>query len=344
MAASEFMSSNSNLDGEKFLASISKTLNTQETSKSDNAYSQEYNAADHKSQAKNHKERARVRRLDSPDDHSRRHHHHHRHRHSHKHDADSASDRRLRGREKPTHLHKKRRKSSESEAKEKKITAHKSSDESENEGEWVVPSPPHTPSTTNAFISTNGDSDSDDSVIVGPTLPPSHVSDRKGPTLPTVSDIQLQNTDLLDSSLDQMRAARLKSMEAAESSLTGAVDNLLQGGFNDPTSGPRDRRLEKRKMENEQRKEFARAKSPGGVDEFGDDELFEGDVGSAGTKEKLNEISQRKAEKERIKREQREAKFRERDAARRERWEDMRAKEDKTMQMLKELARERFGG
>ncbi|KAK7205445.1 hypothetical protein BZA70DRAFT_289367 [Myxozyma melibiosi] len=228
----------------------------------------------------------------------------------------------------------------------------------ESEGEWVVAAPPPPPSALSGDAvsksesrdSTNGnhptdevaaDSDSDDSEIVGPTLP-SSLKGRKGPTLPTVSDVQHQNSEIMDASLEEMRLARLRALEAAETNLAGAVDNLIAGGFNDPSAGPRDKKAEKRKMANEDRKAYIRALSPGGVDEVGDDELFEGSVGE-GPKEKLSEIAQRRAEKERIKRERREAKFRERDAERRERWSEMKIKEEKTLAMLKELAKQRFG-
>ncbi|KAK9320359.1 hypothetical protein V1517DRAFT_329576 [Lipomyces orientalis] len=164
---------------------------------------------------------------------------------------------------------------------------------------------------------------------------------KKGPTLPSPADIQLMNSELNDESLEDMRASRLHAKGAAEAEYLGAAENLLQGGASD-RSDPRDRKIEKRQLENETRREYIRARSPGGVDEVGDDELFDGAVGG-GSSSKLSEVAARRAEKERIKKEKREAFYREKDAERRKRWEEMQVREKKTIDMLKELARQKFG-
>ncbi|KAK9373401.1 uncharacterized protein V1513DRAFT_449097 [Lipomyces chichibuensis] len=210
-------------------------------------------------------------------------------------------------------------------------------DDDDDDGEWVeapafsklptqYPSPSRSEST---------DAERNISSIPPPSRP------RKGPTLPSAVDIQLMNSELHAESLEAMRSARMLAMRESEVHYTGAAENLLSGGANDP-SGPRDTKIEKRRLENQTRREYIRAHSPGGVDEVGDDELFDGAVGG-GPSNKISEIAARKVEKERIKKEKREAFYREKDAERRKRWEEMHAREEKTIDMLKELARQRFG-
>ncbi|KAK9241464.1 hypothetical protein V1525DRAFT_393210 [Lipomyces kononenkoae] len=208
---------------------------------------------------------------------------------------------------------------------------HHDDDDDDEEGEWV-----EAPSK----MSIQSPTELKDREFKVSTIPPPS-KPKKGPTLPSAADMQLMNSELQVESLEAMRSARKLSMRQTQAEYTGAAENLLSGGVNDP-SGPRDRRIEKRQLENETRREYARARSPGGVDEVGDDELFDGAVGG-GSSGKLSEIAARKAEKERIKKEKKEAFYRERDAERRKRWEEMQAREKKTIDMLKELARQRFG-
>ncbi|KAK9365978.1 hypothetical protein V1509DRAFT_631253 [Lipomyces kononenkoae] len=209
-----------------------------------------------------------------------------------------------------------------------------SNEHDDDEGEWVeVPAL----STQTTSPSPNESKAREFKVS---TIPPSS-KPKKGPTLPSIADMQLMNSELQAESLEAMRSVRISSKRQAEAEYVGAAENLLSGGVNDP-SGPRDRKIEKRQLENQTRREYVRARSPGGVDEVGDDELLDGAIGG-GSSGKLSEIAARKAEKERIKKEKREAFYRERDAERRKRWEEMQAREKKTIDMLKELARHRFG-
>ncbi|KAK9461285.1 uncharacterized protein V1516DRAFT_675547 [Lipomyces oligophaga] len=231
-----------------------------------------------------------------------------------------------------------------------------------SDGEWVLPTADQdsqiiiTTSATadktstsknasnpdSAQLSSSDEEESDD--FVGPKLPSSTSHIRHGPSLPSSEDIQLQNTAILENTLDEMRNARLKALSQAESEFKGAVDNLIQHGFNDPTGGLRDKRAEKRKLANEDRRDYIRSADPGGLQELNDEDLF-GDSSAELTpmSHKLSEIAQQRQEKERIKHEKREAYFRERDAARRERWEKLQEREQKTIQMFKDLARQRFG-
>ncbi|KAJ8100689.1 hypothetical protein POJ06DRAFT_109762 [Lipomyces tetrasporus] len=212
-----------------------------------------------------------------------------------------------------------------------------SEDDDDSAGEWVEAPAFSTASNQVPNLSP--------SAFTGKELNISRISapsrPKKGPTLPSPADIQLMNSELNDESLEDMRAARLHSRRASEAQYLGAAENLLQGGASDP-SDPRDRKIEKRQLENETRREYVRARSPGGVDEVDDDELFDGAVGG-GSSSKLSEVAARRAEKDRIKKEKREAFYREKDAERRKRWEEMQAREKKTINMLRELARQKFG-
>ncbi|KAK9387300.1 hypothetical protein V1515DRAFT_601381 [Lipomyces mesembrius] len=210
-------------------------------------------------------------------------------------------------------------------------------DDDGDEGEWV-----EAPAFSKLSTQSPSPSRSESKVTernISSIPPPSRP--RKGPTLPSAADIQLMNSELHAESLEVRRSARMLSMRESEVHYTGAAENLLSGGANDP-SGARDRKLEKRQLENQTRREYIRAQSPGGVDDVGEDELFDGAIGG-GPSNKISEIAARKVEKERIKKEKREAFYREKDAERRKRWEEMHKREEKTIDMLKELARQRFG-
>ncbi|KAK9467912.1 hypothetical protein V1512DRAFT_260343 [Lipomyces arxii] len=192
-------------------------------------------------------------------------------------------------------------------------------DSSSDEGEWIEAS----------------------TISVTDAEPNGTARPRQGPTLPSVADIQMLNSEILDRSISDIDLARKQQADTREAMYNGVIDNLLPDNRRD--AGVRDRKDENRRLQNESRKEYNRARSPGGIEEMGDHDLFGGDDGTS-ARAKMSEIASRRAEKDRIRKEQREAKYRERDAERRSRWEDRQAKEKKTIEMFKELARQRFGG
>ena len=98
----------------------------------------------------------------------------------------------------------------------------------------------------------------------------------------------------------------------------------------------RERQLEKKREKAEQTRSF-RDKSPGAA-EVGDTDMF-GDDGVDGYKAKTKEMEKKKNERELRKEEIWRARAKERE----ERLEEHRAKEAKTMDMFKSLAKERFG-
>jgi len=102
-------------------------------------------------------------------------------------------------------------------------------------------------------------------------------------------------------------------------------------------AGTRERQLEKKKELNEKMRAF-RDKSPGAVEEVGESELM-GDDGVEGFKKKKKDMERKKNERELRKEEVLRARAEERE----ERLQEHRAKEDKTMAMLKALAKQNFG-
>jgi hypothetical protein len=102
-------------------------------------------------------------------------------------------------------------------------------------------------------------------------------------------------------------------------------------------AGTRERQLEKKKEVNEKMKSF-REKSPGAA-EIPDTELMGGGDGIGEYKKIKQEFERKKNERELRKEEI----LRARMAEREERLSEYRAKEDKTMESLKALAKQRFG-
>jgi hypothetical protein len=102
--------------------------------------------------------------------------------------------------------------------------------------------------------------------------------------------------------------------------------------------GTRERQLEKKREKSAVTRDFADAKAPGGVEEINDTELL-GDDGGDSYKAQLKVQSKRKNERE-IRKEEI---LRARAAEREERLSEHRQKEAKTMEMLRGLAKQRFG-
>ena len=100
--------------------------------------------------------------------------------------------------------------------------------------------------------------------------------------------------------------------------------------------GTRERQLEKKREKADQMRSF-RDKSPGAA-EVGEADTF-GDDGIEGYKARKQEMDKKKNERELRKEEVWRARAKERE----ERMEEHRAKEEKTMDMFRALAKERFG-
>ncbi|KAI9771719.1 MAG: hypothetical protein M1840_001935 [Geoglossum simile] len=174
------------------------------------------------------------------------------------------------------------------------------------------------------------DEDSDDDVV-GPTLP-GHRSDgrKSGPTIPKTGDLELRREMEVEDRLafhEDLRFSRKMDRKLQKEQLEELAPRA--------DTGTRERQLEKKREVNDKMRAF-REKSP--VEEVGEAELM-GDDGLDGFKKKKKEMERKKNERELRKEEM----LRTRAAEREERLQEHREKEEKTMAMLRALARQNFG-
>lgn len=181
------------------------------------------------------------------------------------------------------------------------------------------------------------DSDRDD---YGPALPGqgAQVSryKRAGPTIPNMEDLELKRENESEETFARRKAAREDQKwerKAERKAQTERLDELVPRA----AAGTRERQLEKKREVNEKRKSF-RDKGDGQV-EVPDEELMGGGEGIGELKQKMSEYERKKTEREL----RREEINRARNTEREERLSEYRQKEDKTMEMLKNLARQNFG-
>lgn len=192
-------------------------------------------------------------------------------------------------------------------------------------------------------------SDSEDDF--GPSLPaskalaPQHQSSassytrQPGPSIPNTSDLQAHREQAAeDAATARSNAtATLRAERKAERTLQKErLDDLAPRA----EAGSRERQLEKKREAAAANKAFATA-----AHESGDTELRDADV--MGDADSLGEFKRAVKEQERKKNDRelrREEMLRARRAEREERMAVVRDKEAKTMEMLQELARARFGG
>ncbi|KAI9844778.1 MAG: hypothetical protein M1837_005311 [Sclerophora amabilis] len=184
------------------------------------------------------------------------------------------------------------------------------------------------------------DDDEDDDDVVGPTLPGQESRSRRtGPAVPTLQDLELRREADHESeseareSLRQDRALDRKTQRERLDELVPRAD-----------AGTRERQLEKKRALTDKLRSY-RDKSP--VEEVRDAELLgadeDDDRGGGGT---LEGFKKRKKEMERKKNDRelrREEVLRARAEEREERMRIHKAKEDKTLTMLKSLAKQNFG-
>ena len=130
-----------------------------------------------------------------------------------------------------------------------------------------------------------------------------------------------------------MRQARKLDRTAQKA----ALDELVPRA----DAGTRERQLEKKREKTDVLRSFARAKSPGAVEEVREGDLMGDDDGGGieGFKKQKKEFERKKNERELRKEEM----LRVRAAEREERIREYQVKEDRTMDMLRALAEQRFG-
>lgn len=181
----------------------------------------------------------------------------------------------------------------------------------------------------------NGDDDSDSDY--GPPPPPGQSDQttggaRKGPGIPTLSDLALQReaaSEERESQLGDLRHAR----KADRAQQKERLEELAPRA----EPGTRERRLEKKAAVNEKMKGFREGGDA--VEEVGDGDLMGGGDSVAELKRAKAAMQRKKTEREL----RREAEARAREEERLERLREWREREEEKLRGLKELARARFG-
>lgn len=186
---------------------------------------------------------------------------------------------------------------------------------------------------------------SEDEDDFGPSLPGSSsqalitshtLNTKSGPAIPTLQDLQSHEEDARVAA----RAARddhFKTLHQERKADRKVQKERLEDLVPRADPGSRDRQIEKKRDMAASNRAFAASKSAD-VAEVEDNDLMGGDS--------ISELKRMKKEQERRKTEReirRDEVLRARMAEREERVRHLREKEDKTMSMLKEIARERFG-
>lgn len=177
----------------------------------------------------------------------------------------------------------------------------------------------------------SSEDDSDDGY--GPALPDPASMRPSGPAVPSLQD--LQDRDELNSSERATNAAHFRSLRKADAK---QQKERLEELAPRAAPGTRERQLEKKRDVAFSNRAFAESKE-GGAEDVGEGELM-GDEGAEGFKRRVKEEQRKKSEREVRKEEV----LRARAAEREERVRKVRAKEEETMGMLREIARQRFGG
>lgn len=184
------------------------------------------------------------------------------------------------------------------------------------------------------------DDDEDEGDGYGPTLPSAGSGERvMGPGIPSLQDLSLRN-EMIQEEQRQAREDSLTALRAARKADRAEQKERLDELLPRADPGSRERRLEKRQAVNEKMREF-RDKSPGGGGDGGADESeVMGGGDSLEEHRKMKAAEQKRKSERQTRREEFERAKREEIEARRKVW---REKEEGTMSMLKDLAKQRFG-
>lgn len=184
-----------------------------------------------------------------------------------------------------------------------------------------------------------GNKDSEEDSDYGPPPPPGQTdpsagSARKGPGIPTLSDLALQRESAAeerDSELSDLRHARRADRARQKDELEELAPRA--------EPGTRERRLEKKAAVNDKMKGFREGGGAGEQEEVGDGDLMGGGDSVAEIKRARAAVQRKKTEREL----RREAEARAREEERLERLREWREREEEKLRGLKELARARFG-
>lgn len=198
----------------------------------------------------------------------------------------------------------------------------------------------------NGSILSGGEENEDEDDEYGPTLPGSAPaqsytrdhsdatrSTRHGPGIPNRQDLDLRRENAEEERTQHISDLRL-ARKADRTEQRARLEELVPRA----EPGTRERQLEKKREVNEKMRGF-RDKSPGGGAEVGEAELMGGGDSVAEYK-RLKAVAERRKTEREVRREE-EARIKA--AEREDRVREYRRKEDDTMEVLKRIARERFG-
>ena len=177
------------------------------------------------------------------------------------------------------------------------------------------------------------DENSNDEDSLGPALDDFTASRRPGPAIPELQDLQ-HRQELTE----EDREARLTDLRFERKQDRKTQNERLEELAPRADPGSRERQLEKKREMTATNRAFADSKDAG-TEEIRDGDLM-GDDGVDAYKKQLRDKKRAKTEREVRKEEI----LRARAAEREEKLSKLRNKEEKTMSMLKEIARQRFGG
>jgi hypothetical protein len=177
------------------------------------------------------------------------------------------------------------------------------------------------------------DDDDYDDEDYGPVLPGSGAGRPSGPGIPSRQDLALRDEQRLEDRADSLTSLR-QARKADRTLQKEHLDDLIPRA----SPGTRERQLEKKQLLNEKLRSF-RDPSPGG--EVPDAEMMGGAGDELEELKREKERAQRKKSEREVRREEMERVKREEIEERKKRWKE---KEEGTVEGLRELVRQRFGG
>lgn len=209
------------------------------------------------------------------------------------------------------------------------------------------PLPEGTPRSTNPRASPkygNTESEGDD---YGPALPSGHQMNttppanagKHGPSSANMQDLQIQR-EIATQEAEEAHRRRMEALRDERRADRNIQKERLDEIAPRAEAGTRERQLEKKREKADSSRSFAAAAHDNAEVEVKDSDLM-GDGGGIDDLKRMKQAEERKRSEREMRREENQAAKR---AETEERVKAMREKEAKTMSMLKELARARFGG
>lgn len=175
------------------------------------------------------------------------------------------------------------------------------------------------------------DEDEEDEDELGPALP---AGQRTGPSAPTVQDLRER-----EEAAGEERAAARADLRFERKAERRAQKERLEELVPRAEPGSRERQLEKKRDAAAANRAFAEGREAGGAAEVPEADVMGGGDGVEEYRKQVGERQRAKNEREVRKEEQ----LRAREVEREERLAEHRRKEDKTMEMLRALAQQRYG-